>query len=48
MNMKSVGLSVNAKLQVITLRTHNRPRPFVTDAWPNTEPTAILERNNNN
>lgn len=27
--------------------THNRPRSFVTDAWPYTEPTAMLQRNKN-
>ena len=29
------------------IHTHNRPRSWVTDAWPYTEPTEMLQRNGN-
>lgn len=34
-------------LGYIHVLTHNRPTSFVTDAWPYTEPTEILQKNNN-
>ena len=31
----------------IPVLTHNRPTFLVTDAWPYTEPTEILQKNKN-
>ena len=31
----------------IAVLTHNRPTFLVTDAWPYTEPTEILQKNKN-